>query len=117
MAVAVIDRTADIEAAARELARTRLIFGGKSTQAVDLVLVSEFVVDDLAAKLAEELARPFENETGLVRTKAGHQSSRAGVEKRPGSLLVGSSGHVGGGEKLYEVNGVSLIKIGPDRQV
>ena len=115
MAVAVVDRTADTAAAARELARTRLLFGGKSTQAVDLVLVNEFVADDFAAKLAEELARPSGGEIGLVNSKAGHKSSPGQGKQKLGSVPEVPSGRGGSGQKLYEVNGVSVIKIGADR--
>ncbi|KAK3685688.1 Aldehyde/histidinol dehydrogenase [Podospora appendiculata] len=41
--VAVVDRTADIEAAAQAITRARFIFGGTSPYAPDLVLVNEFV--------------------------------------------------------------------------
>ena len=41
--VAVVDRTADVEAAARAITRARFGFGGRSPYAPDLVLVNEFV--------------------------------------------------------------------------
>lgn len=42
-AVAIVDRTADVAAAARALANARFGFGGASPYAPDLVLVHEFV--------------------------------------------------------------------------
>lgn len=45
-AVAVVDRTADIEAAARAITKARFSFGGTSPYAPDLVLVNEFVKQD-----------------------------------------------------------------------
>lgn len=41
--VAVVDRTADIESAAKAIATARFSFGGTSPYAPDLVLVNEFV--------------------------------------------------------------------------
>ena len=42
-AVAVVDRTADVEAAARAITTARFCYGGRSPFAPDLVLVNEFV--------------------------------------------------------------------------
>lgn len=106
MAVAVVDRTADIPGAARELAQTRLLFAGKSAQAVDLVLVNEYVAERFAERLAVELG-------GSPGTKA---------EPSPGlsSRSSPSSSHQQGpgrGQKLFKVGGVSIIKIGSDQCV
>ena len=43
--LAVVDRTADVEEAARLITRARLSFGGSSSYGPDLVLVNEFVKD------------------------------------------------------------------------
>lgn len=51
---AVVDRTADVRIAARELTAARFGFGGSSPYAPDLVLVNEFVKSDLLQALAEE---------------------------------------------------------------
>lgn len=45
-AVAVVDRTADVDAAARHIATARFAFAGHSPYAPDLVLVNEFVKRD-----------------------------------------------------------------------
>ncbi|KAK0741126.1 hypothetical protein B0T18DRAFT_472524 [Schizothecium vesticola] len=45
-AVAVVDRTADVEAAARAIVRARFGFAGQSPYAPDLVLVNEYVKKD-----------------------------------------------------------------------
>lgn len=45
-AVAVVDRTADVEAAARAIVRARFGFAGRSPYAPDLVLVNEYVKKD-----------------------------------------------------------------------
>lgn len=41
--IAIVDRTADIESAAKAIATARFTFGGTSPYAPDLVLVNEFV--------------------------------------------------------------------------
>ncbi|KAK6432967.1 hypothetical protein LTR95_010863 [Oleoguttula sp. CCFEE 5521] len=41
--IAVVDRTADVEAAAKSLVRARLAYNGRSSYAPDLVVVNEFV--------------------------------------------------------------------------
>lgn len=44
--VAVVDRTADVQAAARAITKARFSFGGTSPYAPDLVLVNEFIKQD-----------------------------------------------------------------------
>ncbi|KAH7110260.1 hypothetical protein EDB81DRAFT_894828 [Dactylonectria macrodidyma] len=117
MAVAVVDRTADIGAAARGLAQSRLLFAGRSTQAIDLVLVNDFVADDLAARLAEELARQSGGKQGVVDNSAGHKKSPHQEKARLGGEPNGSSNDGGRGQTLYEVAGVSVVKIGADRKI
>jgi hypothetical protein len=51
---AVVDRTADVKTAARELVAARFAFGGTSPYAPDLVLVNEFVKQDFLQAVTEE---------------------------------------------------------------
>jgi hypothetical protein len=51
---AVVDRTADVKTAARELVASRFAFGGSSPYAPDVVLVNEFVKQDFLQAVAEE---------------------------------------------------------------
>ncbi|KAL6243409.1 hypothetical protein RBB50_009401 [Rhinocladiella similis] len=51
--VAIVDRTADLSNAARELVRARFSFDGKSPYAPDLVLVNEFCVKTLASSITQ----------------------------------------------------------------
>lgn len=59
LAVAVIDRTANISSAARSVALSRRFFQGQSHYAPDIVLVSEWVADELLAHLVREVATPL----------------------------------------------------------
>lgn len=67
--LAVVDRTADVRLAARELAAASLAFGGSSPYAPDVVLVNEFARKDFLQALVEESRRimnqngPNENDT------------------------------------------------------
>ncbi|EMC98757.1 hypothetical protein BAUCODRAFT_154494 [Baudoinia panamericana UAMH 10762] len=45
MVVGIVDRTADVSLAAKELMSTRLFFASKSRYATDIILVNEFVLD------------------------------------------------------------------------
>ena len=94
LAVAIVDRSADIAVAAREIAKTRLRLVGRSTQGIDLVLVNEFVAESLAVKLAEALWGSSEEKATLP-------------------WAVVPSGERG--SKLYEADGLSIIKIGQER--
>lgn len=54
--IALVDRTGDTKLAAREIIASRLMFGGASSYAVDLVLVNEFVEGEFREALSRELA-------------------------------------------------------------
>lgn len=75
--VAVVDRTADIDSAAKTLVRSRISFGGSSPYAPDLVLVNEFVKEQLLKSVARhmlELAPGWDNT--LAGTGQGHAKSK-----------------------------------------
>ena len=54
--LAIVDRTANLQIAAAELLSSRFDFGGQSPQAVDVVLVNEFVADDFIKKLTIQMS-------------------------------------------------------------
>lgn len=54
--IALVDRTGDTKLAAQEIVASRLMFGGASSYAVDLVLVNEFVEGEFREALSRELA-------------------------------------------------------------
>jgi hypothetical protein len=53
----IVDRTADVKLAARELVAARFAFGGSSPYAPDLVLVNEFVKAEFLSAVGEETRR------------------------------------------------------------
>ncbi|KAJ0104002.1 hypothetical protein J7T55_009666 [Diaporthe amygdali] len=97
--IALVDRTSDIKLAAKEIVASRLMFGGGSSYAVDLVLVNEFVSREFKEAVSQEL-------TGVVgRGFPGDQpraKSRATIAKDTGSTLLdqqvknGEAAFVGG---------------------
>ncbi|KAM6540359.1 hypothetical protein FALCPG4_002077 [Fusarium falciforme] len=55
LSLGVVDRTANVKAAARELVQSRLAFRGSSRQAVDWVLVNEFAVEEFLDAVIENI--------------------------------------------------------------
>lgn len=54
--VAVVDRTGDLELAAKEIVASRLAFGSKSRFAVDQIMVNEFVANKFTDVVVKALA-------------------------------------------------------------
>lgn len=73
--VAVVDRTADLNQAARELVTARFAFGGKSPYAPDLVFVNEFVKSEFLKALACE-ALPYVNTETTQKTGISSATNR-----------------------------------------
>lgn len=71
----IVDRTADIKLAAREIVAARFAFGGSSPYAPDLVLVNEFVKEDFLQAAIEESrklksgSQVYANEKGKSKNK------------------------------------------------
>lgn len=62
--VAIVDRSADIEAAAKAIATARFSFGGTSPYAPDLVLVNEFVKKEFFEACSQHASSLFAGEAG-----------------------------------------------------
>lgn len=92
VAVAVVDRTADLSLAARAIIKSKVAFQGTSSFAVDTVLVNEWIRKDFIA----ELENTLRTETlGTPRTtKSKSQESKASRERKE--------------EILVDVNGVTV---------
>lgn len=75
--VAIVDRSADVEAAAKAITTARFSFGGTSPYAPDLVLVNEFVKKDFFEACSRHASSLFAGE--------------AGDKKRNGSKKVGGN--------------------------
>lgn len=54
--VAVVDRTAKVDSAVKEIFASRMQYGGQSHYAVDQVFVNEFVADEFLAALQKEFS-------------------------------------------------------------
>lgn len=78
--VAIVDRSADIEAAARAIATARFSFGGSSPYAPDLVLVNEFVKKDFFEACSRYATLSFAEEGGMKRVSGNqHEETRKAI--------------------------------------
>lgn len=78
--VAIVERDADVQAAAMALVRARFSFGGRSPYAPDVVLVSEWVKKDFLAAAAQAAAQ-FMAEGGTEAGTSGVQRQTASKSK------------------------------------
>lgn len=91
--IAIVDRSADIEAAAQAIATARFRFGGTSPYAPDLVLVNEFVKTDFFEACSRHASLLF----------AGVTPTAATTMANGGSSSSSSSKRSGGGHREDEV--------------
>lgn len=102
--LAIVDRTSDVNLAAKEVVASRLALGGKSSYAVDQVFVNEFIAETFIDAIAQELLK-FEQvrlaDSRLVtadkratlspKSESGQQIRRAQQETKSNrSRLIGS---------------------------
>ena len=85
---AIVDRTANLSLAAKELVRARFSFGGRSPYAPDVVLVNEYALKDFASAVAQHALAFL---TGSIQTNGsvtanGHASGSHSVSKKSSSL-------------------------------
>ncbi|KAI1616158.1 Aldehyde/histidinol dehydrogenase [Exophiala viscosa] len=83
-AIAVVDRTANVAEAAKEVVRARLNFQGKSPYSPDLVLVNEFVLKDFCTAAVQYATRAL---VGNVDPDLSSESSRKPKVQQPNSQL------------------------------
>ncbi|KAH6987358.1 Aldehyde/histidinol dehydrogenase [Ilyonectria sp. MPI-CAGE-AT-0026] len=86
-AIAIVDRTADLDAAAKAITAARFSFGGMSPYAPDLVLVNEYVKKDFFEACSRYATLSFARETSVKRvdgnhTEASRRAIREAEEKR-----------------------------------
>jgi hypothetical protein len=67
--VAVVDRTADVQAAAHELVAARFAFGGRSTYSPDVVLVQEFAMKTFVEAIIHHSSKYLAGPAGEERQK------------------------------------------------
>jgi hypothetical protein len=77
---AIVDRTADVRLAARELVAARFAFGGSSAYAPDLVLVNEFVKQEFLQAAIEESRRLGDGRLQSEKAKGSSKVSES-IEK------------------------------------
>ncbi|KAK1971292.1 hypothetical protein LY78DRAFT_651961 [Colletotrichum sublineola] len=91
--VAIVDRTADIEAAAKAITAARFGFSGQSPYAPDLVLVNEFVKKDFFEACSKHATLAFARETTVRRTSDNSSDeTRTAVQEAEDKRLVSSFG-------------------------
>lgn len=78
LVVAIVDRTADLETAARILIDARMRFGGNSTYAPDVILVNEFAKQDF-------LKAAVRHSIQYMAEKNGNQKRLSGGDSKAGS--------------------------------
>ncbi|KAG3184032.1 hypothetical protein PC129_g25319, partial [Phytophthora cactorum] len=86
-AIAVVDRTADLDAAARAITAARFGFGGMSPYAPDLVLVNEYVKKDFFEACSRYATLSFARDTAVRRvdgnrSEESRRAIREAEEKR-----------------------------------
>jgi hypothetical protein len=94
--IAVVDRSADIDAAAKAIATARFSFGGRSPYAPDLVLVNEFVEKAFFEACAKYATLLFarEAQASAARKVSGNEDDevRRAVKEAEDKRLVSSFG-------------------------
>lgn len=77
--IAIVDRSADVEAAARALVTARFRFQGTSPYGPDLVIVNDFVQSDLTEACAQHARRFYTSSATLKQpsTTRDHQTKKA----------------------------------------
>lgn len=76
--VAVVDRSADIPAAARSIIRSQIRFNGKSPYAPNVVLVNEFAIEDFCQAAVKCLTEEF---SASEHAKSSRPQPRATTQK------------------------------------
>jgi acyl-CoA reductase-like NAD-dependent aldehyde dehydrogenase len=96
---AVVDRSGDMKAAAKDLVQARFAFGGASSYAPDVVLVNEFKIKEFSEAVVEAglkyLSQGINGRTisSTSRTRADAELSSA-LEKQGTVLVAGNNGKV-----------------------
>lgn len=101
--LALVDRTADVKAAALSLVNAAFSFGGGSPYAPDIVLVNEFALIDFSNAVAELAAKSFS------KMVSANGSARAREKRRGGSSILSE-------EELRE-DGTDIIMSGTNGTV
>lgn len=92
--VAVVDRSANIEDAAKAITTARFSFGGSSPYAPDLVLVNEFVKKEFFEACSRYATLAFAGRTGLNKATSTDQveETKQAIESAEGKKQVSTFG-------------------------
>lgn len=92
--MAIVDRSADLDAAARAITTARFSFGGSSPYAPDLVLVNEFVKKEFFEACSRYASLSFAGQSGAKTAALGNQGEdvRKAIEEAERRRQVSSFG-------------------------
>ena len=98
-AVAVVDRTSDVEKAARELVRARFSFCGSSPYSPDIVLVNEFILEKFCSAAARYATENIGSNISDARARSFSVKSNSDLQKElqksgATTLISGSRGSI-----------------------
>ncbi len=97
--VAVVDRTSNIDGAARELVRARFSFRGSSSYSPDVVLVNEFILSEFCSAAARYATNHIGPNIADAKTKASQRKGNTDLQnevQKSGAitLVSGSRGSI-----------------------
>ncbi|KAF7184482.1 hypothetical protein CNMCM7691_005550 [Aspergillus felis] len=104
--VAVVDRTADVAAAAEALVAARFAFGGRSTYSPDIVLVNEFAMKRFVEAAIQQASRYLAGPNGEARQGASNPR-RLG----PSASLLDASHKDAGARVLVSGSGWGVVEV------
>ena len=91
--VAVVDRTANIEEAAKAIAKARFSFGGTSPYAPDLVLVNEYAKKEFFEACSKYATLSFAKESTIKKTSGNqNEDTRKAVQEAEDRRQISSFG-------------------------
>lgn len=89
--VAIVDRTANIKDAARDIGMARLSFGGGATYAPDRVLVDEFVAEDFLSHITQAVTAPL---LGVSKARRSAQNEQVANSAGMKTVVSGANGAI-----------------------
>ncbi|KAF7891123.1 uncharacterized protein EAF02_001448 [Botrytis sinoallii] len=106
--VAVVDRTADIESAAKSIVTTRFSFQGTSAYSPDLVIVNEFVKSDFIEACTRHASKFFSSNSS---TQSRQNDGISATKKHSGKLKTKSKSQLLDPITLFLASTITEMKI------
>ncbi|UPK97818.1 hypothetical protein LCI18_008753 [Fusarium solani-melongenae] len=88
-AVAVVDRSADVELAAKKITSSKFVFGGRGEYSPDYVMVNEFVQESFIHAVLRELSNIIVPEPRGEKPRNGNPTVSRKTEKSQASGILG----------------------------